>query len=183
MTITSFQLVDNQTFLPADISNGKIFTSADQTNGVGDDLSTGIRVTIDYHDLQSVPAGATLQAIIEGKSNAGQYSVLAYQFEELSIVGFQQKIQIIMAPDLNWPDAGIENIIFIGGQTVEKVSNQAGILPGTWRVSVNLKDPAPPRFVSVRMSIYGERFNALTFPEKFKDILYDSDGNLVTTEP
>lgn len=169
MTITSFQLVDNQTFLPADIVNGTIFTSADQVNGAGVDLSTGIRVTIDYHDLQSIPRGARLQALVEGKSSSGQYYVLAYQFEEFLEVGFEQKAQIIMAPDLNWPDAGIDNIIFVGGSSIEKVSNQVGILPGTWRVRVNIRDPNND-FVSIRMSIYGERFNALTFPDKIRSL-------------
>lgn len=181
MAFTSFQLVDDQTFLPADVVNGKVFESADQFNGTGTDLSTGIRVTIDYHDLQATSSGPTLQAIVESKSLQGQYSVLAYQFEEFGVVGVPLKIQIIMAPNLNWPDAGVENIIFVGGSTVEKVSNQTGFLTGTWRVSVLLKDPSS-RFTSLRMSIYGERFSELVLPVEFNNIITDQDGSFVTTE-
>lgn len=181
MTTTPFQLVNNQTFLLADVINGKVFESSDQTNGTGLDLSTGIRVTVDYHDLQATSSGATLQATVESKSAQGQYSILAYQFEEFGLLGFQQKRQIIMAPNLNWPDAGIDNIIFVGGVTVERVSNQVGLLPGTWRLSVNLKDPSS-RFTSIRMSIYGERFNQLTLPVEFSNILTDKDGTFITTK-
>ncbi len=181
MTTTPFQLMDNQTVPLAEVVGGKVFESADQFNGTGTDLSTGLRVTMDYHDLQATSSGPTLQAIVEVKSAQGQYSILAYQFEEFGLLGFQQRRQINMAPNLNWPDAGIDNIIFVGGQTVEAVSNQVGLLPGTWRLSVLLKDPSS-RFTSIRMSIYGERFNQLTLPVDFSNILTDKDGTLVTTK-
>lgn len=181
MSITPFQLVNNQTFLASGVSGGKVFTSADQTNGTGSDLSTGIRVVIDFHDLQSVPAGASLQALLEGKSLQGQYSILAYQFDRFEEVGVQHKRQIVMTPNSNWSDPGADDFIIIGGSVIEQISNQQGILPGIWRVSVNIRD-LNSFFVSVRMSIYGERFNLLTFPDDFKGVLTDKDGNFVTTE-
>ena len=43
MPQTEFQLVDNQTFLAADVgAGGLVFDSGEQSNGVGNDLSTGI---------------------------------------------------------------------------------------------------------------------------------------------
>lgn len=181
MTITSFQLVNNQTFLPANVSNGKVFTSADQFNGTGIDLSTSMRIVIDYHDLQVTSSGPTFQAIVESKSPQGQYSILAYQFEEFTLIGTQQKRQIIMAPILTVQTIGVDDPITIGGSIVEQVSNQQGILSGIWRVSINITDPSS-RFVSIRMSIYGERFNQLTFPADFNNVLTDKDGNFITTE-
>lgn len=160
MSVTSFQLVDNQTLLPADVVSGRIYTSPDQSNGVGTDLSTGIRVVIDYHDLQTTnsPHGAKLQCVVEGRGGFGQYYVLAYQFSEFVRPNLQQKRQLVMDPFLVWRDVGIDNIIYIGGTTVEQVSNQQGILPPIWRVSVNLRDPNED-LISARLSIYGERFN------------------------
>lgn len=181
MSITPFQLVDNQTFLPADMSGGKIFTSADQVNGVGSDLSTGIRIVLDFHDLQSAPTGAKLQALLEGKSLQGQYAILAYQFDEFDEVGIHRKRQIVMTPDSSWLDPGMDDLILVGGSIIEQISNQQGILPGIWRVSVNIRDPVSG-FASVRMSIYGERFNRLTFPDEFANVLTDIDGNIITTE-
>ena len=180
MAVTAFQLVDNQTFLPADVVDGRIFISPDQANGVGSDLSTGIRAIIDFHDMQSNPSGATLQAVVEGKSAGGQYYVLAYQFEEFNKIGEQQKRQLVMTPDMNWDFPGTDDIIWVGGTTVERVSNQVGTLPAIWRVAIILQDPEPPRFVSVRMSIYGERFNQLTLPADFRGLLTDTEGTVVT---
>jgi len=180
MAVTPFQLVDNQTFLPVDIVNGKIYESPNQFNGIGVDLSTGIRLTIDYHDLQSIPFGAKVQATLESKSMSGQYSILAYQFEEFRRTGVPERAQIIMFPDLNWADAAVDNIIFVGGSTVERVSNTPGLLPGTWRVSIHINDPNNS-FISVRLSIYGERFNNSAFPTDYKGLVSDSKTGSVLT--
>lgn len=158
MASTQFQLESDRTFLPADISNGVMYTSPEQVNGVGSDLSTGLRVVFDYHDLQSSPTGAALQGVIEGKAQGGQFYNLAYQFCEFRAVGFQQKRQLVVSPDLVVLDPGIDNIIFVGGLTIEQISNQQGILPATWRIRVIISNPSG-FFQSVRMSIYGERFN------------------------
>ena len=175
MAITSFQLIDNQVFIPSDISNGNIFISPDQINDIGVDRSTGIKVVIDYSELQ---ASGNFQAVLEGKSNQGQYYVLGYQFEEFRFANFPQKRQIVMYPDLNWPDAGIDNIVFVGGTTVEQVSNQPGTLLNIWRVRVNITNTN--NFTSIRMSIYGERFNQLTLPDNFKGLLFDKAGTIIT---
>ncbi len=179
MSIVPFQLVNDQTFLPADISDGVIFTSSDQLNGEGADLSTGIRVVVDYHDLQSFPYGASLQAVVEGKSAQGQYYIIAYQFEEFRLAGSTQKRQIVMDPNLTWLDAGIDNIIYVGGVTAEQVSNQQGILPPIWRLRLLVGNPNS--FTSARLSIYGERFSLPVIPDH-QGVLVDKEGNLVTVE-
>lgn len=180
MAVTAFQLVDNQIFSPSDVIDARIFESPDQENGLGSDLSTGIRAIIDYHDMQSSPSGATLQAVVEGKSAGGQYYVLAYQFQEFNKIGQQQKRQLVMTPIMNWDFPGTDDVIWVGGTTVERVSNQVGTLPAIWRIAVILRDPAPPRFQSVRMSIYGERFNQLSLPDDFRGFLTDTEGTVVT---
>lgn len=179
MAITEFQLIDNQTFLPGDISNGIIYESPDQLNGTGLDLSTGIRVIVDYHDLQSIIPAARLQAVVEGKSEQGQFYTIAYQFEEFGIVGIQQRRQIVMAPELAVLDPGIDNIVFIGNDTVEQISTQQGILPDLWRIRIGINDLSG-NFVSVRLSLYGQRFNQPVLPEDFRGILTDTAGDRIT---
>ena len=183
MTITSFQLVDNQTFLPADVSAGVIFTSPEQANGVGNDLSTGILLVAHYHDLQSSPSGAAFCAVVEGKSDKGQFYTAARQFEEFNLVGFQQRRLIMMLPNLHVIDQGMDDLVRVGGQITDQVSRQQGVMPLVWRVRVFISDPSS-FFTSVRMSIYGQRFNELTLPTNFRGILVDDDslGTLVTTE-
>ena len=180
MAITAFQLVDNQTFLPADISAGSIFISPEQVNGVGSDLSTGIQVVVDYHDLQSTPVGTGLQAIVEGKSPQGQFYTVARQFTEFNKVGTQERRQIMMFQDLDMLDQGKPDMVAFGAELIEQISRQQGIMPSIWRVRVGIRDPLSS-FVSLRMSIYGHRFNQLT---NFRGILVDTDGpgTLVTTE-
>jgi len=184
MAITSFQLVDNQTFLPADISDGAIFVSPEQANGVGNDLSTGILVVVDYHDLQSGSPAAGLRAVVEGKSEQGQFYTIAYQFEEFFLVGFQQKRQIVMSQDLIAIDQGVneDSVVPVDGIVTDQISRQYGIMSSTWRVRVGIRDSSST-FTSVRMSIYGQRFNSLTLPQNFRGILVDDDslGTLITT--
>lgn len=183
MAITSFQLVNDQTFLPADVSAGVIFTSPEQVNGVGNDFSTGLLVVIDYQDLQSFPTGAALQAVVEGKSEQGQFYTIAYQFQDFSAVGTPQKRQIVMLQDLEVDIQAADRTVFVGGKITDHISKQQGIMPAIWRVRVVINDP-PSSFISVRMSIYGQRFNQLTIADNFRGILVDTDGpgTLVTTE-
>ena len=157
MTVTAFSLVDNQTYLPADIVDDHIYVSADQSNGTGSDKSSSIRAVVDYHDLQSTDGTVELQALVEGKSVDGTYYPIAYQFEPFQLTGFEQSRSIVMQPDMFWFDAGIDNIVFIGNTTVQQVSNQTGILTDTWRFCVRITDPNNT-FTSVRMSIFGERY-------------------------
>jgi len=187
MASTEFQLVNNQTFLPADIvqdgdGNDNIFISAEQTNGSGINFSTGLQIIVDYHDLQSVPSGTILKAVVEGKSLQGQFYTIAHQFSSFGTVGTQQRQQIIVSQDSLVFPPFVDSVISVSGVTIEQISRQQGIIPKTWRVRVAIRDDNSA-FVSVRMSIYGQRFNQLTLPEDFRGILVDTDtkGTLVTT--
>lgn len=162
MATTQFQLENNVTKTPADIvtnAQGKkfIYTSADQANGTGQDLSTGLRVIVDYTAMAGDNA-THLQAIVEAKSLQGTYYPLAYQFEIMKPVLAPQVHQIVLQPDMFWLDAGIGNLMFVGNKSIAVVSNQQGIMPQIWRVRVQLTD-LNLAFASVTMNIYGERFN------------------------
>lgn len=178
MASQNFQLVNDQTFLPADVSNGTIYTSPEQLNGTGAELFTGMRLILDYHDLQSSPTSARLQAVVEGKSEQGQFYTLGYQFCDFRKVGVQQRRQIVFAPELFILDPGIDNIIFFGGQTVEQISNQQGVLTDIWRVKIAISDPNSG-FVSARMSVYGQLSNSTEFIAS-GSILFDPEGDVVT---
>jgi hypothetical protein len=149
-----FTLIDNETKLPADVSNGHIFVSADQDNSTGTKYQS-IRMVIDYKNLQSSDGTVGLQAVIEGKAANGEYYPIAYQFEDFRPVGFQQFREINLDPELVWFDPGIDNIVYVGNSTIGQISNQQGVLPETWRMCIRITDPNNT-FQSVQLSAYGE---------------------------
>ncbi len=179
MTTTSFQLVNDQTFLPVDVNAGVIYTSPEQANGAGNDLSTGILLVAHYHDLQSSPSGAAFCAVVEGKSDKGQFYTVARQFEEFNLIGSEQRRQVMMLPNLHVIDQGVDDLVRVGGQITDQVSRQQGVMPLVWRVRVFITDPSS-FFTSVRMSIYGQRFNDLVIPADVESVVIDNVGRSIT---
>lgn len=159
MASEAFQLLDNVTKLPADIVNGSIYTSPDQDNATGTTYPS-VRLIADYIDLQSTDGTAIITTVLEGKSFGGtDYFPLAYQFCGFGTVGFQQRRELVIQPDLFWPDAGVDNIIFLSGVgTIAQVSNTPAVLSPTWRIQIHINDPNST-FVSLKLSLYGERFS------------------------
>jgi len=189
MAITPFQLESSKFIQPGGITPGPsgeaIYIGDDQFNGAGLNYSDGIRVIVQYEDMQGSPANqAAVQAIVEGKTDGGDYYILAYQFREYRGQGADEghRSHIYMTPNVVWDAASFDNIVFVGGKTVERISPQPGFLPEVWRISLILRDPIEA-FISLTFSIYGERFNQLVLPQAFRAIISDTDtGNVVTED-
>lgn len=179
MATTEFQLVDNRTFLPADVIGEDIFVSPEQSNGTGTGLSTGIQVVMHYHDFQS-SGGTELQAVLEGKSSQGRFYTIAHQFEGFKLIGVQQTRRIVMAPDLGGiePGPSKDDKTTVGGVVIDQISRQYGTMPSIWRVRVCIRSAAS--LVSVRMSIYGHRFNQLIPAVGAESVVTDVEGRSIT---
>ncbi len=161
MAAVSFQMLDHVTLLPVDIdADGDIYVSAEQNNDSGTTYNA-LKCICDYINLQSTDGSASVTAVVESRSAAGSdWYPLAYQFNSFSKEGVKQSRQVIMAPNMFWFDAGIDNIIWVDGKgTVAQISNSQAELSPYWRIRIALNDPNST-FTSLEMSLYGERYQA-----------------------
>jgi len=162
MATEAFQLLDNVNKLPADINaDDIIFISADQDNSTGTTYPS-LKLIMDYIDLDSTDATPSITAVVEGKASiSADYYPIAYQFCPFASKNLRQRREIIMQPTMFWPDAGVDNIIFVAGKgTVAQVSNTPALLSPTWRVVLHINDPNSS-FTSLDLSVYGERFSVV----------------------
>lgn len=157
----ALSLRDNSTagnLTSADVSNGILYSSADQSNSPGGSLIyKGADIIVRYNDFQA-SGGVTLSAVIEGKDNAGKYYPVGYQFNELWQTGKELFHTLDVNPDSNWADAGSPNAIF-PGELIGYVHHQQITLPETWRVCIRINEPSGSTFTSVELDISAELMN------------------------
>lgn len=153
----SFQIEDNVTKTSADVTGNHIYISPEQNNSQDFD---SIKLVVDYHDLQSTDGSTKIQAVIENKSAEGTWYPVAYQFDEFNSVGEEFKQLIIMEPNMFWADAGIPDVMFVGGKTIAHRNPQTGKMTDKYRLCITLRDPNSA-FTSLRFSAYGDLFNAI----------------------
>lgn len=159
MGAVSFQLLDNEIFTPADIVDGRIYTSPTQNNLTGTTYPA-LKLIADYQDLQGTFGQVGVTAFVEAESEQGHWYPIAYQFNQFGAIGVQHFREIVLQPDLFWFDVGIDNIIWVEGKgAIAQASNQQGFLFSKWRAAIGINDPNNT-FQSLQMSLYGERYGA-----------------------
>lgn len=125
------------------------------------------RIVVEYREItpdNSLNVAKTfgLTAVLEGLLN-GQWFPLAYQFEAFQNPDNGQQRVLVMQQDIQSFDAGIDDIVYVAGATVARISRQQGKAVGTLRLRIILQenDPAGPGcFQSVRLTAYGELYDA-----------------------
>lgn len=117
-----------------------------------------LRLVVDYHDAEPgyLPNGISVVAEVMNGSN---WYPMAYQFEPYrSIDNGTQRI-ILLEPEMNTYNDGIDSIVYVGDATIARISRQQGKVGGQFRVRVILKENnygTAQAFQSVTMSIYGD---------------------------
>lgn len=144
-----------------DITGDVILKSDEQSNSHSSNLYRGVRVDIKFNELNA-DSGVEVQAMIEGKDLMGNWSVVAYQFDPYRSGQSSTQRIIVVDPTVFWPDAGVSNIVYVGGKTIAEISPQQIILPDTWRVCVKILVPEQSNFNYLNMDINAEMIN----PEK-----------------
>lgn len=142
-----------------------LWLSADQSNPLG---LTSLKMVIDYKDSSPGYGGPALTFeigfVIEARIGSNWYPI-AYQFEPYRAPtdGNGKKRILVLQPDISTFDAGIDDVMWVGGETVARVSRQQGKLGDLWRARMIVRENGyggAGAFQSVTFDCYGETYDA-----------------------
>lgn len=165
---TSFVLLTNQEITNSAISgNGRttIYTSSTQLNPGG---FQSLRLIVEYVnpiplDGGSIPITYTLNTIVESLNGIHWYPI-AYQFESFSNPDNGLKRIIVLQPNMNTFDAGIDDVVYVGGAAEARISRQQGKVGSSFRVRIICNETGfggAGAFQSATISICGELYDIL----------------------
>lgn len=165
-----FSLFNNQQILASGLTVVAGQTIHAATSGEIDN-STGtiydsFKIVVEYSGLSPVSVGSyTIGAIVEAADANGKFAPIHYQFSPLN--GFSEALvrELIMQPDLDTFNSGIDDIVFPVDEEVARISRLNGKLPATsFRCCILLKDndpTGPNAFDEVTIDAQGEMYNVL----------------------
>lgn len=128
-------------------------------------IYNSLKVTLEYSELNPDAAGATffLTTLVEFKDISGVFKFLTYQFNPMNKLDAGPLRILVLQPNLDTFNLGIDDIIFPIDRSICRVSRSPGELPqGLFRVRVQLQDNGPQGakpFVSVKVSGEVEQYN------------------------
>lgn len=145
-----------------------VFESPVLVNDTSQTNFNSLRLVADFSDLQN--AGGTdpvdflggLTCVVEGQIGNVWHPV-AYQFEPLRNLDQGKQRIVILQPDMQTFDAGIDDIVFLGGSTAARISRQQGRVGPRFRVRVQCSETdfsGPYAFRGARIQLTLERYNA-----------------------
>lgn len=140
--------------------------SGDLDNDTGT-IYDSIRLTLTYSELTPDPGGSVpfqLGCTIQTKDDvSGNYLPLGYQFNPYNRSSTASERIIIVQPNMDTFNLGIDDIIFPLDREQARISREQGKLTeGKYRVIISLRDndpTGPNAFVSVRISAEAELYN------------------------
>lgn len=169
MGSNKFAIADDLAINNGSIStNGShvVYSSPVQSNSVG--LSS-LECVVEYANVLpefgAIPITYRIYAVVEGRNDSGnsqRWYPIAYQFEGFRRDDDGRQRVIRMQPNMNTFDSGIDDIVYVGGETIARISRQQGQLPEAWRVCVIVEEfdaGGAGAFQSANISIYGETFD------------------------
>lgn len=137
--------------------------SPDIGNSTGT-IYNSMRLVFEYSGLSPVQTtNFTVGAVIEAADANDKFSPIHYQFSPLN--GFSEALvrELILQPNLDSFNAGIDDIVFPVDREVARISRQNGKLPATkLRACILLVDNDPggsTPFVEVTVDAHGELYN------------------------
>jgi hypothetical protein len=171
MAVVNFTVWNNQTFVkPQNLVSGVPVTLAVSQEFSNTNAQRGLRLTTTYQNLvpnnnENGPAGVTyeLGLIIEGRDSIGSWFPIGYQFSSVKQNDQAPKRIIVLEPAISDINAGIDDVIYVGGRELARISRQQGSVPATaFRVSLILNELNPEgigSFQSVTLSCVGEKYD------------------------
>jgi len=126
-------------------------------------IYNSVRVTIKYSSLQPNIGSFSIGAILEGKDVNEEWVPLAYQFSPYRYINQAPTRHIILQPDMDTYNLGIDDVVFPVNDELARISRQQGRLPESlFRVRVVLEDSDPSgagAWVQVAVTASGEMYN------------------------
>lgn len=163
----SFSIFDNVTVtrneitLPAN-EHVTLATSATINNSTGT-LANSLKVSVEFSGLPTGIGSFSISSVVESLDENGEWQIVAHQFSDLRHAGQGPKRVMILQPNLDTYNAGIDDSIYVASKEIGRTSRHQGKLPEKnfrVRVLVNDTDPSGPNsFQSVTFSASGEKYN------------------------
>jgi len=151
---SNYTIVPNQEItllssLPISNSSGTIYNS--------------FKLVVDYSNLQPNSGQFFIGLLVEAKDTLGNWGPIAYQFSPIRNTSQAQQRVIILQPNIDTFNTGIDDIVYPVDSEVARVSRQQGFLPETeFRICLSLKDKDPlgvNAFNQITVSATGELYN------------------------
>jgi len=144
----------------SDLVGDTIFTSSDYIRQYDSTEYSCLRATVSWNSLSYTPEfGMEFSAIVESKESNDSYTPIAYTFNSYNSTELSRKDSIVCDRTILWPNAGVPNIIFAGGQTLGQVSYNPVGMPDTWRVRLIALKQSNTIFTSLDVDITAELYN------------------------
>ena len=123
-----------------------------------------LKVNVTYSGLIPAQGGtARIGALVEAIGNTGQWEPLVYQFTTFYAMNVAPVRTLILQPDMDTFNAGIDDSVYPVNYEVARISRHQGRLPETsFRMSIWIadSDPTGPNgFDRVTVSASGELYN------------------------
>jgi hypothetical protein len=170
VTINNTQVTGNGTFL---LASSTPFNNGSSTTGF-----KSLKLVVEYGEISppfgNDPQTFDVDVVVEGLFGT-RWTPLAYQFTPYRNPNNGNTRIIQMQPSLSGFDAGVDDVVFVGDATLARISRQQGVLPDSqFRMCLLVTErgyvestpgsgvwvPGPGSFQSVKISAFGEAFDA-----------------------
>lgn len=169
MAQLTFNAASNQLLTHPSTGNGAfdLFISSNISNLTG---LPSARLVVEYCDITpgddvNIEKTFGIGVLLEGQLE-NNWVPIAYQFEPYVSPNNGNKRVIVVQRDISDFNAGIDDIMYVSGETLARISRQQGKATSTMRVRVVLRENGWPggvkgqgAFTSVRVNIYGELYD------------------------
>jgi len=137
---------------------------SDELSNDSGTIYNSVRVVLNYEGLQPNFGNFFIGCLVEAKDDSGKWTPIGYQFTPLRSTQQAPQRIIIIQPNLDTFNSGIDDIVFPVDREVARISRIQGALPESkYRVRVILKDNDPSAasaFQNVTVSGSVEKYNA-----------------------
>lgn len=170
MSSVSFSLANGLVLPNTAVVDGtitEIYNSGEQSNNSDYE---GIKLVVEYGDLTPSPNHETLNpyfplsCVIEGlDSVSGNWYPIIRQFDVLTNENQGLRQVLVAAPNVFTFDEGIPIDDWDGEKVTTRYNKKQDRLSAKWRVRILVRDSkfgTVDAFVSAKVNVYGERFNA-----------------------
>ena len=126
-------------------------------------IYNSLRINIDYNNLVPDIGNFAIGAIVEQEVSAEVWNPIAYQFSAHRTVYQGSSRIIVLQPNIDSFNQGIEDVVYPVDKEVARISRQQGKLPeAKFRLRIMLSDADPQgpyKFEQVKITANGEKYN------------------------
>lgn len=143
-----------------------VLTTPAFENDTGENFDS-IRVDVEFSNLVPNIVGSPyeLGVVLLAKNAQDVFKPIHYTFSPIRAGGTALARQLVLQPDMDTFNVGIDDIFFVAGDELVRVSREQGKLPQTeYQLCIILKDNDPMganAFVSVDVEATAELYNAV----------------------